>query len=102
MQCVSCGSNNPDGMKFCGECGTPLKSRCSQCGFANPPKFKFCGECGAPLMEQSKVQSLKSKVSDSNTEAEACTQAAGQITRTTRYDEPSPFAAAASNAARIT
>ena len=52
MQCASCGSDNPDGMKFCGECGTPFKSRCPQCGFENPPRFKFCGECGAPLSAQ--------------------------------------------------
>ena len=63
MQCVSCGSDNPDGMKFCGECGTPFKSCCPQCGFENPPKFKFCGECGTPLAEQ--VSSSKFQVSGS-------------------------------------
>jgi hypothetical protein len=56
MQCVSCGGDNPDGMKFCGECGTPFKTRCSHCGFENLPKFKFCGECGLPLAGQSKVE----------------------------------------------
>ena len=66
MQCVSCGSDNPDGMKFCGECGTPFKSRCPQCGFENPPKFKFCGECGTSLVGQSKVQGPESKVEDSS------------------------------------
>jgi hypothetical protein len=49
MHCPSCGFENPEGMKFCGECGTPLTGRCRQCGFANPPRFKFCGGCGAPL-----------------------------------------------------
>jgi class 3 adenylate cyclase/tetratricopeptide (TPR) repeat protein len=49
MHCPSCGFENPQGMKFCGECGTPLAGRCPQCGFANPPQFKFCGDCGAPL-----------------------------------------------------
>jgi Adenylate and Guanylate cyclase catalytic domain/Double zinc ribbon len=49
MHCPSCGVENPEGMKFCGECGTPLTGRCPQCGFANPPRFKFCGDCGAPL-----------------------------------------------------
>src|SRR5437870_3893694 len=49
MQCPSCGFENPEGMKFCGECATPLKSRCSHCGFENPPGFKFCGECATPL-----------------------------------------------------
>jgi class 3 adenylate cyclase len=49
MRCPSCGFENPEGLKFCGECGSPLAARCPQCGFANPPRFKFCGDCGAPL-----------------------------------------------------
>src|SRR5438093_4529495 len=49
MHCPICGFENPEGMKFCGECATPLKSRCAQCGFENPPGFKFCGACATPL-----------------------------------------------------
>jgi class 3 adenylate cyclase/predicted ATPase len=49
MRCPSCDFDNPEGMKFCGECGTPFKNRCPQCGFENLPRFKFCGECGSPL-----------------------------------------------------
>jgi hypothetical protein len=52
MRCLSCGQDNPDGMKFCGECGSPFKHRCLRCGFENPPQFKFCGECGSPLATQ--------------------------------------------------
>ena len=62
MQCTQCEFENPEGLKFCGECGAPLKSRCPQCGFDNPPRFKFCGECGTPLTEQSRVRSLASRV----------------------------------------
>ena len=49
MNCSDCGFANPAGMKFCGECGTPMKSSCGSCGFENPPGFKFCGECGATI-----------------------------------------------------
>src|SRR5206468_7375418 len=49
MRCPSCGFENPEGIKFCGQCAAPLKRRCLQCGFENPPGFKFCGECAAPL-----------------------------------------------------
>src|SRR5207249_8142365 len=41
-------------MKFCGECGAPLKRRCNSCGFDNAPGIKFCGECGKPLAEAEK------------------------------------------------
>jgi ribosomal protein L40E len=49
MRCPSCNSENPEGTKFCGNCGTLLKNQCVKCGSENPPRFKFCGECGAPL-----------------------------------------------------
>ncbi len=49
MRCTSCGFDNPEEMKFCGECGVPLQHRCPQCGCENPPRFKFCGACGTPL-----------------------------------------------------
>ncbi len=52
MRCESCGFENPEGMKFCGECATPLKRRCPQCGVENPPGFKFCGQCATPLAGQ--------------------------------------------------
>ncbi len=49
MQCAQCGFDNPSGMKFCGECGTPLKQVCASCDFESPPNFKFCGNCGVAL-----------------------------------------------------
>lgn len=49
MRCASCGFENPEGQKFCNECGTSLTRRCAQCGFENAPQAKFCGECGTPL-----------------------------------------------------
>ena len=49
MQCPRCRQENPAGMKFCGECATPLASLCPSCGAANPPGNKFCGQCAAPL-----------------------------------------------------
>jgi class 3 adenylate cyclase len=52
MHCSNCGFDNPDGMKFCGECGHALQNLCAQCGFENPSRFKFCGACGTPLTGQ--------------------------------------------------
>jgi class 3 adenylate cyclase/predicted ATPase len=52
MRCPRCEADNPEGLKFCGECGTPLTAPCPTCGFANPPQFKFCGDCGTRLSGQ--------------------------------------------------
>jgi len=53
--CPSCGTVNPDGVKFCQECGAklgaPAKMFCQQCGAENPPGTKFCGSCGAKMGE---------------------------------------------------
>ena len=55
MRCRSCGFENPEGTKFCIECGIPLKNRCPSCGSENLPNAKFCGECGTPLTGQTTV-----------------------------------------------
>ena len=49
MNCPTCHSENPEGKKFCGECGTKLEYVCPACASSNPPHFKFCGECGQAL-----------------------------------------------------
>ena len=52
MHCPRCGFENPEGMHFCGHCGTALREGCPHCGFESPPGFAFCGKCGAPLTRQ--------------------------------------------------
>ena len=52
MRCTNCQFENPQGLKFCNECGVPLQPQCTTCGFANAPRAKFCGECGTPLAGQ--------------------------------------------------
>jgi ribosomal protein L40E len=51
--CPQCNTVNPDGVKFCNECGTKLgalaKLFCPSCGAENAPGTKFCGSCGARL-----------------------------------------------------
>jgi hypothetical protein len=49
VRCSNCGSENADGKKFCGDCGTPLANRCAKCGVVNPSGKSFCGDCGAAL-----------------------------------------------------
>jgi predicted ATPase/class 3 adenylate cyclase len=49
MKCPKCQFENPEGLKFCGECGAKLERVCPKCNSPNPPQFKFCGECGHNL-----------------------------------------------------
>lgn len=49
--CSSCGNRNPDGVKFCQECGEKLgvSMLCPTCGSRLVPGVRFCGECGTRL-----------------------------------------------------
>ena len=58
MICPNCQFDNPDGMKFCGNCGRPQQVPCPGCGFENPPGFKFCGNCGTQLEVEPSVQEI--------------------------------------------
>src|SRR5215471_18141523 len=49
MRCSNCGSENPTGKRFCGDCGAPLGNPCPKCGADNPPSKRFCGDCRAML-----------------------------------------------------
>ena len=50
--CSQCGYENPEGTKFCQECGNKLgmtKMVCPSCGQENSLGTKFCGGCGTRL-----------------------------------------------------
>lgn len=49
MKCSKCQSENPDGAKFCIECGSSFAQLCPECGAKTPAKGKFCMECGHDL-----------------------------------------------------
>jgi class 3 adenylate cyclase/tetratricopeptide (TPR) repeat protein len=49
MRCPQCGHDNPEQVKFCGECGTRIEGLCPGCGTSNPPTNKFCYQCGQAL-----------------------------------------------------
>jgi class 3 adenylate cyclase/tetratricopeptide (TPR) repeat protein len=48
MRCPTCETQNPDGARFCFNCGTALLFQCANCGTELPPKAKFCFNCGHP------------------------------------------------------
>ena len=47
--CANCGTTNPDGAKFCLNCGTKLAQICPACGTELPADAKFCLNCGHRL-----------------------------------------------------
>lgn len=58
-RCKNCDTQNPEGTRFCQECGTPLSAPaeppkpafCTSCGAALAPGMRFCGGCGAKIGE---------------------------------------------------
>jgi class 3 adenylate cyclase/tetratricopeptide (TPR) repeat protein len=49
MKCPKCQGENPEGKKYCADCGAKLDVLCPHCHSSNPPPSKFCGECGQKL-----------------------------------------------------
>jgi uncharacterized membrane protein YvbJ len=49
MDCPKCQTANPEGKKFCRQCGAKLALACPQCAAEILPGDKFCGECGHNL-----------------------------------------------------
>jgi class 3 adenylate cyclase/tetratricopeptide (TPR) repeat protein len=67
MKCPECKFANPEGIKFCGECGAKLERICPNCNSPNPPKFKFCGECGCNLSKTDESPTIDYKEPQSYT-----------------------------------
>ena len=51
ISCPNCGRSNPDGNRFCNECGARLGRPvpCPNCGYENLSTSRFCGYCGTRL-----------------------------------------------------
>lgn len=63
MRCGRCNKDNPEGVAFCGYCGTKLEvevtggKTCPKCGNQNPTDFLFCAACGSALPREVEVLS---------------------------------------------
>ena len=50
MECPICAHHNPIGVRFCGNCGTPMgEIACPGCGTQASAGQRFCHECGQSL-----------------------------------------------------
>ena len=49
VTCPACAAENPEGKRFCRECGQSLVLTCPSCGAAVDPDQRFCGDCGGVL-----------------------------------------------------
>ena len=49
MKCPKCLVENPEGKKFCSQCGSKLALPCPNCNAEIAPGDRFCGECGHNL-----------------------------------------------------
>lgn len=58
MKCPKCQFENPEGSKFCLECGRRIELLCPHCDKALPIAAKFCNECGHDLREPRKTPSI--------------------------------------------
>jgi len=52
MKCPICQTLNPQGARFCFNCGSALSFACSNCGTSLSPDAKFCPNCGQPVTTQ--------------------------------------------------
>lgn len=58
MKCPKCQFENPEGSKFCLECGRKIELICPHCDKALLIAAKFCNECGHDLREPRKTPSI--------------------------------------------
>src|SRR5918992_1659399 len=49
LACAACGTENPEGARFCMSCGSSLARTCPACGAAAPAGARFCTDCGSAL-----------------------------------------------------
>ena len=58
MHCPKCQCVNPEGKKFCRECGSKLRLPCPQCAAEILSSDKFCAECGHALKEPAETPAI--------------------------------------------
>ena len=62
MSCPTCQQENPQGARYCRECGGSLRSElsCPRCGHPNLSGSNFCNDCGQSLLASAAQSSAPS------------------------------------------
>jgi len=60
MDCYKCQFDNPEGVKYCEQCGTKLELVCLKCRTALPLDSRFCNRCGERLIPIQRTTKLPS------------------------------------------
>ncbi len=61
MNCPNCQTHNPDGARFCFNCGTALAQTCKNCGASLQPGARFCHNCGQAVQQRDTAQEPPAK-----------------------------------------
>ncbi|MEP6773970.1 MAG: adenylate/guanylate cyclase domain-containing protein [Chloroflexota bacterium] len=59
MECPTCKTHNPEGAKFCFNCGTTLAINCRNCGTRLLANARFCFNCGTPVATSSPATAVQ-------------------------------------------
>ena len=61
MKCPNCQTTNPDGARFCSNCGNTLTLACPNCSTPYAPGAKFCNNCGHSLAQPQAAPPVQSQ-----------------------------------------
>lgn len=87
MKCPACQFENPDGMKFCGQCGKPFAPTCPNCGAEVPAGMAFCGQCGTRIAGEAPQAASATQVTSAPQAAPATETMVKPAAAITRRDE---------------
>ena len=64
MRCHSCDFENPNGAKFCAQCGIRIETSCPECGHIVAPSYRYCVACGTMLNTDDPISTDISGITD--------------------------------------
>jgi serine/threonine protein kinase len=63
VKCPRCETDNPQGRRFCRDCGAPLVVTCPSCSSEEPAGSRHCGQCGSNIALSQNVKETEGRAS---------------------------------------